>query len=520
MSESDLCLAGDQLAAAVAGGDPIRVAEVASRQIYRLFTGHYAELIRAVQSLPPELLLRYPALFLVHPSAGVVARSTRRLDVSLLDSYRGVAGEGQAMAAALKMLAARAGGDLVTALMWAKHLGDLIRLGQAGHPGDPSGPLWFFHEQIGSTLLCAGNTSSALREFATARQYGETLGNIDARRTTEGRAAVALAVRGSIEDAERMLRSATRHPPLSEAFHRNALSTERTAAALIAVERMDASAGQRVSELDQVDVYDVIWPFIFLARARYQLAVHRPEDALETVRATEAAHLVQPGTFAADVLAACSVCAHLALTDVNAALVLVDAQARPGPHTQLAQLRALIHASDFAEATRVHRILSSSSWLAPVHRAELHLLDATIESSQFSQVPPELALRIAAQAETGQFRRLLTSVPAGVIENIRRRLYGRQQESFDTSLAELEFLPAIRRRPQLTSAECRVLVTLTTAATTAEMAQLLGVSVNTVKTQLRGLYRKLDVSSRTEAVAVAERHGLLTRPATDEAGDQ
>lgn len=54
MSESEPSLVGDQLAAAVLSGDATRVAEVASRQIYRLFTGHYAELIQAVHSLPPS----------------------------------------------------------------------------------------------------------------------------------------------------------------------------------------------------------------------------------------------------------------------------------------------------------------------------------------------------------------------------------------------------------------------------------------------------------------------------------
>ena len=499
-----------QLADAVASQDPVRIAEFASRQIFRLFCGDYAGLLRAVQLLPPEVLQQYPALCLVQPSAGVVARSTRPVDLSAFDSYRGVPGEEQAIAVALKMIAARAGGDIVTAVSYAKHLAELVRLGRGGHSGDPTGPLWFLHEQMGSTLLCAGSTSSALREFATARQYGETLDSIDARRTTEGRAAVALAVRGSIEDAERSLRAAVGYPPLSDAFHRNALSTERTAAALIAVDRMNAEAAQRVSELDEVDVYDVIWPFIFLARVRYLLAIHRAEDALETARTTEAAHVVQPGTFAADVLAAHRVSAHLALGDVGTAASVVESQARPGPATQFSRLRMHIHSSDFAEASRVHRALSSSSWLAPAHRAELHLLKAFIEILQLGEVSPAVATRIATIAETGHFRRLFTSVPAEVVERVREQLDDSRIGSFDAGLAGLGFLPRFQPRPQLTRAEGRVLGALQTATTTAEIAELLGVSVNTVKTQLRRLYRKLGVSSRVEAIAAGERHDLTT----------
>lgn len=418
------------------------------------------------------------------------------------------------MAETLKMLAARAGGDILAAVAAARRLGELIRQGRAGHPADPTGPLWFFHEQIGSTLLCAGDAQAALREFATARQYGETLDNIDALRTTAGRAALAYAVRGSIEEAQRSLDSATGHPPLSMAFHRNALSTERTAAALIAVECMDEDVEQRVSELDEVDVFDVIWPFIFLARVRYLLAVGRPEVALETVRSTEASHLVQPRTFAADVLTASRVSAHLALAEVRMALSILESQARPGPHTQLAQLRAMVFTSDFPEANRVCRNLATASWPGPVHRAELQLLKACIESLQFHEVSPDLAARIAALAEAGHFRRLFASVPAGVIADVREQLDGHQLAGFDLGVAGLRCPLTASPRPRLTSAERRVLGALCSATTTAEIAERLGVSVNTVKTQLRKLYRKLEVSSRAEAVAAAERHDLLPGPAS------
>ncbi len=169
-----------------------------------------------------------------------------------------------------------------------------------------------------------------------------------------------------------------------------------------------------------------------------------------------------------------------------------------------------IHSSDFAEASRVHRALSSSSWLAPAHRAELHLLKAFIEILQLGEVSPAVATRIATIAETGHFRRLFTSVPAEVVERVREQLDDSRIGSFDAGLAGLGFLPRFQPRPQLTRAEGRVLGALQTATTTAEIAGLLGVSVNTVKTQLRRLYRKLGVSSRVEAIAAGERHDLTT----------
>jgi LuxR family maltose regulon positive regulatory protein len=61
----------------------------------------------------------------------------------------------------------------------------------------------------------------------------------------------------------------------------------------------------------------------------------------------------------------------------------------------------------------------------------------------------------------------------------------------------------------LTSRERDLLVELPSMRTTEEIANSLFVSVNTVKTHLRGIYRKLGVNQRRDAVLVARRLGLI-----------
>ena len=61
----------------------------------------------------------------------------------------------------------------------------------------------------------------------------------------------------------------------------------------------------------------------------------------------------------------------------------------------------------------------------------------------------------------------------------------------------------------LTPAERRVLELLPTHLTDAQMAEQLFVSRNTVKTHLKSVYRKLEVSSRADAVRRARDMGLL-----------
>jgi LuxR family maltose regulon positive regulatory protein len=65
----------------------------------------------------------------------------------------------------------------------------------------------------------------------------------------------------------------------------------------------------------------------------------------------------------------------------------------------------------------------------------------------------------------------------------------------------------------LTAAELRVLHHLPSHLSFREIASRLYVSPNTVKTHARGIYRKLGVSSRGEAVELARGAGLVQRAA-------
>lgn len=70
-------------------------------------------------------------------------------------------------------------------------------------------------------------------------------------------------------------------------------------------------------------------------------------------------------------------------------------------------------------------------------------------------------------------------------------------------------IPASLSMVTLTSREASILATLATTGDRAEMARIHFVSLNTIKSQLRTLYRKLGVASREEALLVAHREHLL-----------
>jgi len=61
----------------------------------------------------------------------------------------------------------------------------------------------------------------------------------------------------------------------------------------------------------------------------------------------------------------------------------------------------------------------------------------------------------------------------------------------------------------LSPQEERVLATPADGQSNSEIAQTLVVSVNTVRSQVQSIYRKLDVRNRVEATALARETGLV-----------
>lgn len=63
----------------------------------------------------------------------------------------------------------------------------------------------------------------------------------------------------------------------------------------------------------------------------------------------------------------------------------------------------------------------------------------------------------------------------------------------------------------LTDRECEILNYLPSRLTNSEMAAHCYVSVNTIKTHMTHIYRKLDVVNRNDAIRRAQEIGLLER---------
>lgn len=184
------------------------------------------------------------------------------------------------------------------------------------------------------------------------------------------------------------------------------------------------------------------------------------------------------------------------------------------------------------------------------HNPDVQVARALIELDSGATAAAERLLRSVLESEQGQSRILtvqawvLVAVAGArsrrgteAVDSIRRALKLAETDlivrpfmNFAGDVAEL--LPAIRpgegitqqfldhvraklaeasagRNPGLTPAEKQFLAQLRTGETLKEIAKRMHLSVNTVRTHARNVYRKLDASGRDQAVEVAIRRGLL-----------
>jgi LuxR family maltose regulon positive regulatory protein len=164
-----------------------------------------------------------------------------------------------------------------------------------------------------------------------------------------------------------------------------------------------------------------------------------------------------------------------------------------------------------AHATHARALLRRGRW----NEARAAVTAARTEARHLTHALPWLAVQVRLELARG----LVTLRDAAAAEELldeARELLGRAPglgalaERADELQREIDVMPepAGVHQAGLTPAELRLLPLLATHLSFREIAQQLFVSRNTIKTQAISVYRKLGVSSRSEAVAEAQRLGL------------
>ena len=206
--------------------------------------------------------------------------------------------------------------------------------------------------------------------------------------------------------------------------------------------------------------------------------------------------------------------AHLALLDLDGGALLSAAQ-------RSAQARSIVDSRDLCDLVPMV-VVYAVDGLVRGHRGDVAgARDAVRGTERLLERLGDLAARTAALGHA------LTAASALEIDDpelCRRhldagQLAGRREPdaaAVQLRLARVRELLAAHAqhgpRPALTAAELRLLPHLATHLSLQKIAGVLHLGRETVKSQAKSIYRKLSVSSRTEAVTEAARLGLLDQP--------
>lgn len=363
--------------------------------------------------------------------------------------------------------------------------------------------------------LRAGRPRQAEEEFERALPAAEAGGDLQHRRCLGG-LALAGALQGGFRRAARLISAAARLPEISTGPAGRRVAAVHLTCAWVALEevRLDEARDElskaRAANAESPDA--LLSALHDLLTARLDVAAGRPDRALSVLDAIGGDAAGMPWFRRRVRLAEAE--AHLA----GDAPAEAEDAARDagGAEGAVALARVHLHERDPAAASRAVRpVLMEPSAPAAV-RVDAWLLDACLayreEDRSRGRRSLERALRLGEREKIG--------LPFARARSWLLPVLHRDPELFQPHQRFLGRLgmgglsdhgdaadPAVVG--PLSKRELEVLTLLSKMLTTEEIATEMYLSVNTVKTHLRNIYRKLAVTRRGEAVRRARRYRLL-----------
>ncbi|WP_165362450.1 helix-turn-helix transcriptional regulator [Promicromonospora panici] len=323
--------------------------------------------------------------------------------------------------------------------------------------------------------------------------------------------ALLAAARGHHAMAEAWLERMRRCGPVEDWLERHLLLAATVARALIAIDRLDSAAAAKA--LDQAgngEEPDELWPFVAAAHVAYAVTFGEPIGGLLHLDAACFAHGMgaRPGLGATPVLLRAHADLLSAMGEANRVVALAEADGTSQLLVPAARVRLL--SGDNGGALAVARRAMRDATVTPRDALELLLIVSVVHlrSGEFD----DARVGFARAVDYGR-QGLLSSfalLPQDEVLDLCRRT--------GTDPRTLGLTPATvgagRVRVSvpivvLTRRERAVLAGLAAGASPVQIAADSGVSINTVRTQIRKVYRKLDVTNRTSALTRAEHLGLI-----------
>ena len=270
------------------------------------------------------------------------------------------------------------------------------------------------------------------------------------------------------------------------------------------------------------------WSLLALARAsllEIALATGDPGATQENFDALASMEVSRLPSYWPSLAAVLSARRHLARGEVAAASTIVTGLAtRSGPGQGLGladHAGAVVWASEILRRTGAPEAAGEVLALFPAQSRASHLVTAQhlvaallATAGGDRERGHQLLETALARAEPDAVRRPFTDRREDILPLLAEHLsWGTDHAAFVISLLDhlptAPTVPALRSHWSLTPREHEVLLFLRTSMTAADIAAAAFVSINTVRTHQRAIYRKLGVEGRRDAVRVATERGLL-----------
>lgn len=389
---------------------------------------------------------------------------------------------------------------------------DRIVLGIASPPTPTGvtsiGEQWLTWFQLGRTRLAAGELRRASSDFTTALGCVPALEISPPSRLTLGYLALVAALMGDITLARQHL---DRVEPESVRVGTRLWGLYATARAIAEVEEYTPDCDEAVAALDRIEDPAPLWPYILLARTRYAELIGRVADSLAFIESADLSYAPEPGSFAHDVLVARWVEALIVAARLNTARSIYDERASDSPHCQVAALALLCGEQDYSAIDRRLGPVVATPNITAAQRVQAESFNALGQFVRDGAIPDYDAPGLGHALSLRAHRRVVLMFPPVLRDALepylsaelldqwrhhrtRLRLWGRESEE---------------NLRTLTQRQIAMLDHLDQGRSYGEIAAAEQVSVNTVKSHLRQLYKKLGVSNSSDALVVARRWGLL-----------
>ncbi|MBO9524085.1 MAG: hypothetical protein J7518_21315 [Nocardioidaceae bacterium] len=511
--------AGEALLAARAAGDHARTADILDRAGVDLAHTEYgAEVYAAATELPLELAADRPGLAWRFEDLGrlpvgtVPVRLPRTAQEATDEFLRN--GDLRLRQALLPLNTRRRLGRWEEAMEIVQQAVPLA--GASVYPlyGDRSGVLPYWYLQSGITAFRAGDLGTARRFLLDAWTYRD--------RDEYGHTARAIANQVALLDAFTGNRTASaqwrqrgeqeeRRPQLWMDWFGMAL--EAGTAAIHATDGLDDDAGERLQEACHPSQRHGQWAVFLWLHVRQALTHGDTPRARRYLRdALESRGPEETGTgLAGPLVPLVRSEIHLASGQANHALAELEGVADVAGLTQVHRARTLLLAERVPEALDVVAAMATDPSTSKRARTEALLVAAAGHLATGDRPVAVAALqRAVAQVVEHQVPRALATVPRAALDDLLADVpaLGPLLALLDERGVGDVYPPSVQI-VTVTDRERELLRDLGTDRTLAEIAESTYVSVNTVRTHLANLRRKLDARSRDEVLVKARLLGLL-----------